>query len=107
MNAWTTRNKLHRDRYQNAQDILETLISPFSIPIIEFMKEHVNASFSELVMSTNMDATALDEHLEHMCEAGILHRIDEFFGQSFALNYKKLKTISRVGRELAIMYQEK
>ena len=106
MNAWTTRNKLHRDRYQNAQHILETIISPFSISIIEYMQEHASASFSELVLSTSMDAAALDEQLEQMCETGILNRIDEFFGQRFALNYEKLKAISRVGGELARMYQE-
>lgn len=105
MKAWTTCNKLHRDRYQIAQDIMETLIDPFSITIINCMSEHTSASFSELVLSTNMDATALDNHLEQMCEAGILKRIDEFYGQRFTLDYNKLLIVKRVSRALAQMYQ--
>jgi phosphoribosylformylglycinamidine (FGAM) synthase PurS component len=108
MNAWRAQplNELCTDRPTFALFILETLLNPFSISIVKYIQEHTIASFTELVVSTAMESSALEQHIEKMCEAGVLNPVSEIYGQHFALNYSKLEKASNISRQLASMYQD-
>ncbi|MCG8327252.1 MAG: hypothetical protein MI974_06175 [Chitinophagales bacterium] len=103
MNAWSTPSKLHTDKSTGAVAVLETLISPFSNSIINYLKNHGSASFSELILHTNLEATLLQDHLEQMCQIRVLKRIEDVIANDYAINYERLNRVKKAAKQLAAM----
>jgi hypothetical protein len=106
MNAWSTINKLHLNKATKALSLLETLISPFSSPILDYLEVHGTANLSELVTHTGSDAVDIQEQLEQLCVAGVLCCTDNISSPYYGLNYSRLEVIGRASSRLASFYKE-
>lgn len=105
MNAWSTINKLHLSKSNKALSVLETLISPFSSPILDYLEVHGTANISELITHTSFNTVDLQEQLEQLCVSGVLCSTDEMPNTYYGINYDRLRNISRISTQLASFYQ--
>ena len=105
MNTWTIENKLHTNKYSQVSFVFDTLISPFSVSVVNYLQAHGKASLSDLVIQTSFEATQLQMHLNQMLKAGVLIQKEDELSIAYELNYPRLSKASYVAKQLAAMIE--
>lgn len=103
MNAWTIEHKLHTNKYSQVSLLFDTLISPFSVSIVNYLQAQGSASLSDLVIQTKLEAPQLQVHLNQMLEAGVLVQKEGEVSIVYELNYSRLSKASYVAKHLAAL----
>jgi predicted transcriptional regulator len=105
MNTWTIEHKVYTNKYAQVSFVFDTLISPFSASIVNYLQAHGAASLSDLVIQTKLEAPPLQRHLNQMLKAGILVQKEDELSIVYELDYPRLIKASYVAGHLAAMME--
>lgn len=102
MNTRNTKTKTNSDPLFRAQMLVEVLSSAKSIPIIEYLLEHGQASSLELTIHTGLDSDALEHQLDLLCAQRLITlRTNVVEGNWYEPNMAYLVKITGVVKQLA------
>lgn len=81
--------------------ILELLALDDTQRILGFFGDFQQASFLDLLVSTQMDMSRLELLLEHLIEANVIIETSSVYGTEYEINFNRLRIISRFTKELS------
>ena len=93
-------------RLDRAIITLQVLCQELSLPIIEYLQDHDQASLLDLALSTGLDSYVLEEQLEKLCLTRAVVRREDIYGCYYYLDPFRLRRISTIASQLASFLRE-
>lgn len=80
--------------------VLELLTHDDTQLVLDYFGDYSQASYLDLLVSTQLDSSRLDHLLEKLTEANVLLEMDSVYGTDYELNFKRLRIISQLTKKL-------
>lgn len=100
MNIWNTVATKQEPALAQALFTLQTLSDADSIPILDFLQEHGEASLLDLAIATGLDVNTLEMQLDLLGRTKIVRLSGTIYGNYYHLNRGRLARVAAIAGKL-------
>ncbi len=101
MNTWNTINVGCDTTLSDAIFALDILTHPNSIPLLDYLLQHGEATLLDLMIHTGMDMALLERQMKQLCMTKVVSWHHDLYGSYFCINQKRLQKVQRIAKQLA------
>lgn len=100
MNIWNTIAAEPDTAASKAIFTLQALSDPHSVPILDYLLEHGEATLLDLMIATELDSETLEMQLERLCQTRVVQWHSNIYSSHYELDYQQLNRVQDIARQL-------
>jgi|GEM_PF-4090148 transcription initiation factor IIE alpha subunit len=82
--------------------LLETLSDPLSVPILDFLLRHTEATLLDLLIATGIDTETLEMQLELLVQTKAVTKYADWYNAYYQIEIPQIKKVKAIATKLAL-----